>query len=246
MHRITYSIIKQLIFCVLLTSLLIALSGCSSRTDRAERDIQALVTAMHDYRIDVGDYPERDQALQALLASPHGASNWKGPYVKKVKDLIDPWGNPYQYAIPGQWGAPFDIFTATPDGSPIRAWQMANAEMQLNMGFDYANGHDVSQDHAEAIYWWHMAAEQGNAQAQSILGSLYEEGRGVIQDDAEAVRWFRLAAEQGDALAQNNLGMMYRRGRGVPQDNDEALWWFSLAAEQGHIPAQRNLRRMGQ
>ncbi len=185
------------------------LSGClSSRTDKAERDIQALVAAMHAYRLDVGVYPERNQGLQALLARPPGVRNWKGPYVGKPKDLIDPWGNPYQYIIPSRWGAPFDILTVDPTdptGPLIRAWRLGDTEVQINLGLRFANGRNVAQDYAEAVYWWRMAAEQGNARAQSILGFSYEKGRGVSQDATEAVRWYRLAAEQSHESARQAL-----------------------------------------
>ena len=102
----------------------------------------------------------------------------------------------------------------------------------------------VTQDDAEAVRWYRLAAEQGDAWAQTNLGVMYENGRGVTQDDAEAVRWYRLAAEQGHADAQYNLGWMYDTGRGVPQDDAEAVRWFRLAAEQGNAWAQKRLDAM--
>ena len=60
---------------------------------------------------------------------------------------------------------------------------------------------NVGQNHAEAVRWYRLAAEQGHAGAQISLGLILEG-----EDDAEAVRWYRLAADQGDAFAQYNLG----------------------------------------
>ena len=91
----------------------------------------------------------------------------------------------------------------------------------------------VLKDAAEAVRWFHLAAEQGDATAQFNLGFMYANGEGVPKDAAEAVRWYRLAAEQGLAIAQFNLGNMYANGRGVLKDDAEAVRWYRLAAEQG-------------
>ena len=69
---------------------------------------------------------------------------------------------------------------------------------------------------AEAVGWYHKAAEQGDAQAQFNLGFMYGDGRGVARDDAKKLcAGMRKAAEQGYASAQHNLGIMYEDGRGV-------------------------------
>jgi TPR repeat protein len=81
----------------------------------------------------------------------------------------------------------------------------------------YGMGQGVLQNHAEAVKWYRLAADQGNAWAQSNLGSYYYDGTGVPQNHAEALKWYRLAADQGEPLAQDNsaLGMKpamaYRR-----------------------------------
>ena len=53
----------------------------------------------------------------------------------------------------------------------------------------YENGRGVTQDHAEAVNWYRLAAEQGYAWAQNKLGVRYADGEGVTQDHAEAVKW---------------------------------------------------------
>ena len=68
----------------------------------------------------------------------------------------------------------------------------------------------MPQDHAEALKWFRLGANQGDARAQFYLGATYA--------NAEALKWFRLAADQGDARAQYYLGAMYANGQGVPQD----------------------------
>ena len=39
-----------------------------------------------------------------------------GSFVRSLPE--DPWGRPYQLAVPGQNGSPFDIFSLGADGSP--------------------------------------------------------------------------------------------------------------------------------
>jgi len=63
----------------------------------------------------------------------------------------------------------------------------------------------VTRDHAEALRWFTLAAEQEHAEAQYYVGRMYQYGCGVNRDVKEAVKWFRLATEQGHKGAQNNL-----------------------------------------
>ena len=89
----------------------------------------------------------------------------------------------------------------------------------------YSTGLGVSQDDAEAVTWYRLAAEQV-AEAQLRLGVAYTFGVGVSQDFAEGVKWFRRAAEQGNAEAQFNLGQAYAVGHVVSEDYVEAYMWL--------------------
>ena len=89
---------------------------------------------------------------------------------------------------------------------------------------------------AEAMKWYHLAADQGRADAQYQLGHLYYKENNC----AEAARWFQLAADQGRADTQSSLGAMYADGEGVPQDFVRALMWFTLSAAQDHKDAIEN------
>jgi len=81
----------------------------------AKTQIEMLMTALDAFRLDVGRYPTQQEGLTALFANP-GAEKWDGPYLKKaVPD--DPWGNPYQYRIPGEHGE-VDIFSYGQDNQP--------------------------------------------------------------------------------------------------------------------------------
>ncbi len=116
-----------------------------------------------------------------------------------------------------------------------------NARRELQIGIDFATGHEVPQNNAMANYWFHKAAEQGNATAESNLGASYATGNGVPQNLIKANYWFRRAAEQGNSVAEYNLGNDYYYGQGVPQNRAKALEWFHKAAEQGFANAQYNL-----
>ena len=95
----------------------------------------------------------------------------------------------------------------------------------------------MTQDHAQAVYWYRKAADQGLADAQIQLGNCYS----VMKDDAQAVYWYRKAADQGLASAQYNLGNCYYNGWGVTIDDTQAAYWFYKAAKQGDKYAKDRL-----
>jgi TPR repeat protein len=108
--------------------------------------------------------------------------------------------------------------------------QQGDATAQAELGWRYASGEGLPQNHAEAVKWFRKAADQGNVAAQVNLGVSYAKGEGVSQDYAEAAKWYRKAADQGNAVAQSVLGAMYARGQGVPRDYMLAYMWLHLAA----------------
>jgi len=82
----------------------------------ARAQIEALGQALDQYRLDVGRYPSSEQALVALRVAPSGVARWQGPYLKR--DIPqDPWGNSYQYRVPGQHGD-YDLVSLGADGQP--------------------------------------------------------------------------------------------------------------------------------
>lgn len=74
-------------------------------------------TPLIAYRTDIGNYPSTQEGLQALLTAPSGKEGrWQGPYIQKLDDLLDPWGNPYQYRFPGQKNTgSYDLWSTGPD-----------------------------------------------------------------------------------------------------------------------------------
>lgn len=82
----------------------------------ARAQIDALEKAVETYRLDVGQYPNTSQGLEALMKAPSGVTRWQGPYLKKALPP-DPWGKPYMYKQPGEHGD-FDISSYGRDGKP--------------------------------------------------------------------------------------------------------------------------------
>jgi general secretion pathway protein G len=84
---------------------------------KARADIATLEQAMEMYRLDNLSYPPGND-LKALVAPPTGSQGGRfrpGGYVKSLP--TDPWGRPYQLAVPGRSGA-FDVYSLGADGAP--------------------------------------------------------------------------------------------------------------------------------
>ena len=82
-----------------------------ARTAAAKSQIDSFSLALESYYIDNGQYPTQEQGLEALWQKPSiepVSISWSGPYLYK-KTPNDPWGNPYEYSIPGNEGQPFSI-----------------------------------------------------------------------------------------------------------------------------------------
>lgn len=87
----------------------------SSRSKTALIQIESLVTSVELYHIDVGRYPTVQEGLGALVKSTAPVPGWNGPYISKGAIPLDPWGQPYRYAVPGRNGR-FDIVSYGRDG----------------------------------------------------------------------------------------------------------------------------------
>lgn len=85
-----------------------------AKTDVAKAQIVNIASILDLYKLEVGRYPDQQEGLEALVQQPPNEPRWNGPYVKKVDALIDPWGEMYQYRIPGEHG-PYDLFTLGAD-----------------------------------------------------------------------------------------------------------------------------------
>lgn len=84
---------------------------------KAKADIATLEGVVERYRLDMLDYPDEDAGLQALVELPPGAKFSErypeGGYIKRLQN--DPWGEPYIYKYPGEYGV-YDIISYGSDG----------------------------------------------------------------------------------------------------------------------------------
>lgn len=87
----------------------------SAKVSTAKTEVSNIAAGLDLYKLDVGNYPTTQQGLEALEKAPDGVQNWNGPYIKKTTALNDPWGHPYNYRSPGQYGQ-FDLYSYGPKG----------------------------------------------------------------------------------------------------------------------------------
>jgi general secretion pathway protein G len=81
-----------------------------AKTETARIQVDALGAAVDSFNLDNGRFPSADEGLTALMEPPPGLPTWDGPYIKKRESLVDPWGKPYMYRVPGRNGD-FDIYS---------------------------------------------------------------------------------------------------------------------------------------
>ena len=91
-----------------------------------------------------------------------------------------------------------------------KAAEQNNADGQYGLGYLYASGDGVKQDHEQAVHWLGLAAEQGHAQAIRTLVTAYEKGGlGLEKDTTKAVVLLKKAAEKNDSWSKNRLKNKY-------------------------------------
>jgi general secretion pathway protein G len=87
----------------------------NAKADAAKLQMESLAQALDVYQLDLGTYPTPAQGLKVLVARPAQASEWNGPYVRKARTLVDPWGRPFLYVSPAI-GGPFEVKSLGADG----------------------------------------------------------------------------------------------------------------------------------
>ena len=87
----------------------------ASKAKAAKVQISNLASALDLYALSNGGYPTEAEGLKALVEKPEGAAAWDGPYLSKAGGIVDPWGRPYVYRVPGAHGK-FDIVSLGADG----------------------------------------------------------------------------------------------------------------------------------
>jgi general secretion pathway protein G len=86
-----------------------------AKAQSVQLQIENINTALELYYMENGAYPSSGVGLRALIEATPEAPRWNGPYLKKAKNLLDPWGRPYQYRYPTGDGA-FEVYSLGPGG----------------------------------------------------------------------------------------------------------------------------------
>ena len=87
-----------------------------AKVSAAKADVSQLENALERFNLHMDRYPTMDEGLKVLVEAPAGEDKkWRGPYIKLLRP--DPWGNPYQYRVPGTHHATtFDVWSRGADG----------------------------------------------------------------------------------------------------------------------------------
>lgn len=91
----------------------------TSKVQTAQAQVKMLKGALETMRLDTNRFPTTEEGLALLVTAPTDdklKARWKGPYLDDVQVPADPWGNPYQYAVPGANGQPFSLYSFGADG----------------------------------------------------------------------------------------------------------------------------------
>lgn len=89
----------------------------SSKTQTASVQAKNIAASLELFRLDAGRYPTAAEGLAGLVKAPPSVQIWNGPYLPQESALIDPWGNPYKFKVPGDHGE-IDIFSLGSDNAP--------------------------------------------------------------------------------------------------------------------------------
>lgn len=97
---------------------------------------------------------------------------------------------------------------------------------QLELGYAYKIGDNITQNLAKSKDWFRKAAEKGNPYAQYELGNYFLNARNYQQ----ALEWYKKSAEKAFPNAEYQIGRFYQLGYGVKQDYNVAVSWFEKSA----------------
>ncbi|HWT30842.1 MAG TPA: type II secretion system major pseudopilin GspG [Propylenella sp.] len=116
-----FTLVELLVVLVIL-SLIMGLVGprvlsylSDSRVKAAKLQIDSLSAALDLFYLDTGRYPSKSEGLDVLIERKPSLEHWNGPYLQQNALPLDPWGNPYEYRIPGEKTA-YEIVSLGADG----------------------------------------------------------------------------------------------------------------------------------
>ncbi len=100
----------------------------------AKAQMDKIESALNFYRVDNSRYPTTEQGLDALVSRPTTAPEPRrylaGGYLDQKTVPLDPWGEPYNYLVPGD---------QNPDGFDLWSWGADNAPGGEGINADIGN-----------------------------------------------------------------------------------------------------------
>lgn len=90
----------------------------ASKVQTAQTQVKMLKGVLETLRLDIGRFPTEAEGLALLNTLPADEkikNRWHGPYLDEEMPA-DPWGNPYQYGVPGTNNQPFALYSLGADG----------------------------------------------------------------------------------------------------------------------------------
>ena len=101
-----------------------------AKSQSAQLQIENIGTALELYYMENGSYPSANVGLKALVEATPEAPHWNGPYLKKAKNLLDPWGRPYQYSYPTANGD-YEVYSLGQNGKATSASSDSSASRRF-------------------------------------------------------------------------------------------------------------------
>ena len=90
----------------------------------------------------------------------------------------------------------FDLYT--------EAANLGCAQAYAKLAYCYDYGHYVSQNPAQACYWWTQMANTGDGPACYFVAEYYADGNGVPQDIPTAISWLNKCLEYGASYMESD------------------------------------------
>ena len=81
--------------------------------EKVRADVRVISQAVEMYRLDNMKFPTMEEGIESLVNAPSGNSIRTEGYIRSLPK--DPWGQDYQYLIPGEHSA-YDVFSFGADG----------------------------------------------------------------------------------------------------------------------------------
>lgn len=118
----------EIMFVVVIIGILmgVAVSNYTNKANKArinstKLQLDNIHSALAQFEMHVGRFPDTREGLQALLVRPANVSeqSWEGPYLTLRGDAEQPtdaWHNPLEYRAPGEKNRDYDLWSWGPDG----------------------------------------------------------------------------------------------------------------------------------